>query len=287
MRLLALLSTLLVGASGVIYDDGQIHSLALLSTLLVGASGVIYDDGQSHSLDGQSLDEPISLRSSSKLTLPSGDYAIRAPAGGDAAIRLYMSSFLNATGGDIMGADAADVHPVAGAGVIVGGASRAVFSDGATVRGGNRPGADDNSGGGGDAIISQYYASNVTIYGGTFLAGKGGTSDGHSLRASYEAEIYVHGGSFYGAWVASHQGSIVVTGCVSRIGTRLVGRLEDGHSLDVQTQEEAGGKITAIRDPEICNHYRKKPSSSAVKTAGVGTTLAHLWCGIAMLRCLR
>ncbi|KAL7534685.1 hypothetical protein ACHAXR_007942 [Thalassiosira sp. AJA248-18] len=267
--------------------------------ILHTSSAVLYNDGQTHSIQ-TALNDAITLRSSSSLTLPPGDYAIRSPSGSDGAIQLYMSSSLNATGGDVMGADAdaTNDHPEAGAGVIVGGASHAVFYDGVTVRGGNHLGADAtvddqyyysvdsslrndeaillssmfdsnsnniNGGGGqgGDALISQYIGSNVTIYGGSFIAGRGSTKDGHSLHAKYEAQIHVLGGSFYGSWMASDQGSIVVNGCVSRIGTRLVGRLENGHSLDVQVFEEGEGKIVVNK----CNQYRK-PKSSAVSVMG-------------------
>ena len=65
---------------------------------------ILYNDGQTH-IQSTSLNEAISLRSSSTLTLPSGDYTIRSPSGNDSAIRLYMSSNLNATGGDIIGGD--------------------------------------------------------------------------------------------------------------------------------------------------------------------------------------
>lgn len=249
------------------------------------ASAVLYDDGQSHSVE-TSLSDSITLRSSSMLTLPPGDYTIRSPSGSDSAIRLSMSSSLNATGGDVIGGDASEDHPVAAAGVIVGSASRAVFYDGVTVRGGNHLGAHDYligssrkneiitttnfdsnvKGQGGDALVSQYFGSNVTIHGGNFMAGRGSVKDGHSLHASYEAQIHIYGGTFYGSWMARDQGSIVVNGCLSRIGTRLVGRLENGHSLDVQLFEEGEGKII-LNNPESCNHNRKS-ESSAVRVMG-------------------
>ena len=250
---------------------------------------ILYNDGQTHT-QSTSLNEAISLRSSSKLTLPSGDYTIRSPSGNDSAIRLYMSSNLNATGGDIIGGDATADHITAGEGIIVGSSSSASFYDGVTVRGGSNNVGDADSiisrerlmitreyediedinifddtkgaGQGGDALISQYFGSNVTIYGGTFMAGSGSVKDGHSLQSSYEAQIYIHGGTFYGSWLANDRGLISVTGCVNRIGNRLVGRLQNGQSLDVQLVEEGGGKIV-LNNPEKCNQYRKKDTSPA------------------------
>ena len=90
----------------------------------------------------------------------------------------------------------------------------------------------------------------MTIHGGNFLAGRGSVRDGHSLRASYDgAEIHVRGGTYYGSWMAQSGGAIVAYGCLSRIGTRLVGRLgEDGrHSLEVQVFEEGGGKSGGVQ----------------------------------------
>lgn len=248
----------------------------LLSTLLSNANAVLYNDGQSHSISSP-LNDDITLRSSSTLILPSGDYTIRSPAGSESAIRLYMSSTLNATGGDIFGADATEDHPTAGTGVIVGGASYAVFYDGVTVRGGNHLGGTSDvvttqevSGGGqgGDALISQYIYSNATIHGGSFIAGKGSIQDGHSLHAIYEGSIiHVYGGYFYGSWKVQDKGSIAVYGCVQRIGTRLVGQLENGHSLDVQVFEESEGKIVVNSSDEECNHYRKKKKKRDASSA--------------------
>jgi len=224
----------------------------------------------------------------------------------------------------VIGADASKDHPAAAAGVIVGGASRAVFYDGVTVRGGSHLGAaattydnlvddsslrsnneiidtvmtnsdisytnDVNEGQGGDALISQYFGSNVTIHGGNFLAGRGSIKDGHSLHASYEGQIHIHGGTYYGSWMARDQGSIVVNGCLSRIGTRLVGRLENGHSLDVQLFEEGGGKVT-VNSPERCNQYRKKSASPASPAASIrarmGKNIMHysLFLGMVVLYC--
>jgi len=99
------------------------------------SADVIYSDGKSHSVNA-SLDDTITLRASSTLILPHGDYTIRSPSGIDSAIRLSMSSMLNATGGDIIGGDAEGDRPP-GAGVIVGSASSADFYDGVTVRGGS------------------------------------------------------------------------------------------------------------------------------------------------------
>ena len=67
--------------------------------------------------------------------------------------------------------------------------------------------SDDAKGRGGDALVSQYLGSNVTIHGGNFLAGRGSVRDGHSLRASYDgAEIHVRGGTYYGSWMAQSGG---------------------------------------------------------------------------------
>ena len=97
---------------------------------------------------------------------------------------------------------------------------------------------DDAKGRGGDALVSQYLGSNVTIHGGNFLAG------------SYDGvEIHVRGGTYCGSWMAQSGGAIVAYGCLPRIGTRLVGRLgEDGrHSLEVQVFEEGGGKSGGVQ----------------------------------------
>mmetsp|Transcript_291 Transcript_291/g.574 ORF Transcript_291/g.574 Transcript_291/m.574 type:complete len:300 (+) Transcript_291:80-979(+) len=271
--------------------------LAILQSFPI-ASAVVYTGG-SHSVES-SLDDVIILRSSSKLTLPSGDYTIRSPSGGSdgAAILLTMSSVLNATGGDVIGGDATKDHP-ASAGVVVGSASRASFYEGVTVRGGNhlgRAGAgheemlsatnfyeDVNNGEGGDALISQYFGSNVTIHGGNFMGGQGSVQNGHSLRASYEAEIHVFGGTFYGSWLARDHGSIIVNGCLSRIGSRLVGRLQNGHSLDIQVIEDGEGTVI-LKTPETCNHYRKSDSdsdSSAARCIGGGY---YVFLGVLLLQ---
>lgn len=287
--------------------------ILILGTTSFTAEGIVlYNDGESHSIQ-TSMNDAISLRSSSALTLPPGDYTIRSPPGADSSIRLYMSSVLNATGGDIIGADASEDHPAAAAGVIVGSASRAEFNNGVTVRGGSHLGMeaddylmdpsskqnnnkivaviatndDDVKGRGGDALISQYLGSNVTIHGGNFLAGRGSIRDGHSLRASYDgAEIHVLGGTYYGSWMAQSGGTIVAYGCLSRIGTRLVGRLgEDGrHSLDVQVFEEGGGKVV-VNSPESCNRYRRKPASSAVSLRVGESGVYRSLFGLAVLLC--
>ena len=86
----------------------------------------------------------------------------------------------------------------------------------------------------------------VTVRGGS----RGSVRDGHSLRASYDgAEIHVRGGTYCGSWMAQSGGAIVAYGWLSRIGTRLVGRLgEDGrHSLEVQVFEEGGGKSGGVQ----------------------------------------
>ena len=279
----------------------MVHSYCSLQIIIyfiityISSATILYNDGQTH-IQSTSLNEAISLRSSSTLTLPSGDYTIRSPSGDDSAIRLYMSSHLNATGGDIIGGDATADHITAGAGVIVGSSSSAIFYDGVTVRGGNNNvgnadysiinkeeimttrehvdinNFDDTKGGGqgGDALISQYFGSNVTIYGGAFMAGSGSVKDGNSLQSRYEAQIHIHGGTYYGSWLAKDRGSIVVTGCVNRIGNRLVGRLQNGQSLDVQLIEEGDGKVV-LNNPEKCNQYRKKDTSPATTMGWIGS----------------
>jgi len=188
-----------------------------------------------------------------------------------------MSSTLNATGGDIMGGDATSDHPIPGAGIKVGSASTAIFYEGVTVRGGNNGAAiSDNlvdyQNRGGDALASQYFGSNITIHGGKFIAGSGGSiKDGYSLHCHGEAQIHVHGGSFYGSWKVNDRGSIVVTGCINRIGSRLVGRLQSGQSLDVQLIEENGGKVV-IENREKCNTYKKKDTTSLAFHIGMKTS---------------
>ena len=231
---------------------------------------ILYNDGQKHTIT-TNINEAILLRSST-LILPSGDYTIRSPSG-FSAIQLQMSSKLNATGGDIMGGDASSDHPIPGAGIIVGSASTAIFYEGVTVRGGNNGAAiSDNliydeydvdyQNRGGDALVSQYFGSNITIHGGKFIGGSGSIKDGYSLHCHGEAQIHVHGGSFYGSWKVNDRGSIVVTGCVNRIGSRLVGRLQSGQSLDVQLTEENGGKVI-IENREKCNTYNKKKDTTS------------------------
>lgn len=225
-----------------------------------------------------SMKQYLLLRESSTIILPFGDYTIRSPSGFD-SIQLQMSSSLNATGGDIMGGDASSDHPIPGAGIIVGSASTATFYEGVTVRGGNDGAAIsdnliydkydniDNQNQGGDALVSQYFGSNITIHGGKFIAGSG-IKDGHSLHCHGEAHIHVHGGSFYGSWKVNDRGSIVVTGCVNRIGSRLVGRLQSGQSLNVQLVEENGGKVV-IENREKCNTYKKKDTTSSASHTGM------------------
>ena len=260
------------------------HLLSLLILSLCTSSyhftsaTILYDDGQVHTTT-TNVNESILLRTSSTLILPSGDCTIRSPSG-YSAIQLQMSSTLNATGGDIMGGDASSDHPIPGAGVIVGSASTAIFYEGVTVRGGNN-GATDTSGNliydeyynfdyqnrGGDALVSQYFGSNITIHGGKFIGGSGSKMDGYSLHCHGEAQINVHGGSFYGSWKVNDRGSIVVTGCVNRIGSRLVGRLQSGQTLDVQLVEENGGKVV-IENREKCNTYKKRDTISSASHTG-------------------
>ena len=237
---------------------------------------MLYNDGQIHTIT-TNINEAILLRTSSTLILPSGDYTIRSPSG-YSAIQLQMSSSLNATGGDIMGGDASSDHPIPGAGIIVGSASTAIFYEGVAVRGGNGGAASnnlvydkydiDNPNRGGDALVSQYFGSNITIYGGKFISGSGSIMDGYSLHCHGEAQIHVHGGSFYGSWKVNDRGSIVITGCVNRIGSRLVGRLQSGQSLDVQLIEENGGKVV-IENREKCNTYKKKDTTSSASHTGM------------------
>jgi len=250
-----------------------ISSLCTSSYYFTSAT-ILYNDGQKHTIT-TNINEAILLRASSTLILPSGDYTIRSPSG-YSAIQLQMSSTLNATDGDIIGGDASSYLPIPGAGIIVGSASTAIFYEGVTVRGGNNGAANsdnriyydeydniDNKNRGGDALISQYFGSNITIHGGKFIAGSGGSmKDGYSLHCHGEAHIYVHGGSFYGSWKVNDRGLIVVTGCVNRIGSRLVGRLQSGQSLDVQLIEENGGKVV-IENREKCNTYKKKGTTSS------------------------
>lgn len=201
----------------------------------------------------------------------------------------------------MIGGDASKEHPAAAVGVIVGSASRAFFADGVSVRGGNNLGADHyyddessrhieiltkNAGGnakghGGDSLTTQYLGSSVIIHGGNFIAGRGTVKDGHSLLASHEAQIHVYGGSYYGSWMARHHGSIVVNGCLSRVGTRLVGRLRSGHSLDVQVFEEGGGRII-LNTKDTCESYRK-PESSSTKATG---NKYFLFFGLMVMMCL-
>jgi len=255
------------------------HLLSLLilslctSSYCFTSATILYNDGQKHTIT-TNTNEAIILRTSSTLILPSGDYTIRSSSG-YSAIQLQMSSTLNATGGDIISGDASSDHPIPGAGIIVGSASTAILYEGVTVRAGNNGVAAndniiyydeydiDNQNQGGDALISQYFGSNITIHGGKFIAGSGGSmKDGYSLHCHGEAHIYVHGGSFYGSWKVNDRGLIVVTGCVNRIGSRLVGRLQSGQSLDVQLIEENGGKVV-IENREKCNTYKKKGTTSS------------------------
>ena len=268
----------MVRADGI--SSMMFHLLSLLILSLCTSSNyftsatILYNDGQTHTIT-TNINEAILLRESSTLILPSGDYTIRSPSGFDSGIKLQMSSNLNATGGDIIGGDASSDHPIPGAGIIVGSASTATFYEGVTVRGGNNGAADtsdnliydeyyniDNQNQGGDALVSQYFGSNITIHGGKFIGGSGSIKDGYSLHCHGEAQIHVHGGSFYGSWKVNDRGSIVVTGCVNRIGSRLVGRLQSGQSLDVQLIEENGGKVI-IENREKCNTYKKKKDTTS------------------------
>jgi len=207
-----------------------------------------------------------------------------------------MSSTLNATGGDIISGDASSDHPIPGAGIIVGSASTAIFYEGVTVRGGNNGAADtsdnliydeydvDYQNRGGDALVSQYFGSNITIYGGKFISGSGSIMDGYSLHCHGEAHIHVHGGSFYGSWKVNDRGSIVVTGCINRIGSRLVGRLQSGQSLDVQLTEENGGKVI-IENREKCNTYKKKDTTSSASHTGMKKMMRSICLLLGLIIC--
>lgn len=221
-----------------------------------------------------------------------------------------MSSTLNATGGEIIGCDASPssssdgLGTEAGAGVIVGSASRAEFYSGATIRAGNHFGYDENfsfssdgrilnvtatvidslqvphtnpksisiTGKGGDAIIGQYFGSTITIHGGSFVAGRGSASDGHSLHLAYDARADVYGGDYHGSWLARDRGVIVAFGCLSRVGDRLVGKLQDGTPLDVQVVERDGGVVIAsLPEGDRCK------DDSGSKSSGEKLRFGAIW----------
>ena len=214
-------------------------------------------------------------------------------------MRLYMSSSLNMTNGEIIGGDIDDDSHAdgkdtwIGAGVVVGSASQAEFHEGATVRGGSHVGklmtADGQltsfeqetnnlqSGKGGDALVGLYFSSTITIRGGNFIGGRGSSSYGHSLHVAYEAQANVYGGSFQGSFLARDRGVIVVHGCVSRVGNRLVGHLDNGDSVDIELVEE-GGKVI-VQEPKFaqaCSKYHRTSSSGKI---GTGLFFGILWIG--------
>eukprot|EP00804_Cyclotella_cryptica_P029286 CCRYP_011711-RA/>CCRYP_011711-RA protein AED:0.04 eAED:0.04 QI:0/-1/0/1/-1/0/1/0/198 len=164
-----------------------------------------------------------------------------------------------------------------GVGVIVGSDSRAVFYDGATVRGGNHLAdalevADApefstyyHSRKGGDAVVGLYFGSLITIKGGNFIGGRGPSMNGHSLHIAYEAQVY--GGSFQGSFLARDRGAIVLHGCLSRVGNRLLGHLEQGDRVNLQIVEETGGAVIveAPKQIETCSKYKKKSSGESIR----------------------
>jgi hypothetical protein len=261
--------------------------LLLLSTLhqtAKTAALILYDDGSVHSIT-ESINDSINLRSSSSLIFDDDSrHVIRAPKGSESAVRLYMSSLLNMTSGEIIGGELEDVGDhsngddnLSGAGVIVGSASRAEFNNGATVRGGSH--ASDivtsdsqvqiaesatnlQSGKGGDALIGLYFGSSIIIKGGIFIGGRGISINGHSLHVAYDAQAQVYGGSFEGSFLARDRGAIVVHGCLSRVGNRLVGHFENGDEVDLQLVEENGGQVVveAPKHFEACSKYNKRSS---------------------------
>jgi hypothetical protein len=276
-----------------------LSNLFLLSILLLittkTSALILYDDGSSHSIT-ESINDAVNLRSGSTLLFSGEDYSIRAPQGSESAVRLYMSSTLNMTSGEIIGGDleGGNTAPVEkdtliGVGVIVGSASVADFHSGATVRGGSHVGElvtlvdgqvskEVQSGKGGDALVGLYFSSTITIHGGNFIGGRGILNYGHSLHVAYEAVANVYGGSFQGSFLARDRGVIIVHGCLSRVGNRLVGHLDSGDSIDVELVEENGGQVV-VQIPKFaqtCERYRRRSSGQQL---GVGVVLAFnlLW----------
>ena len=200
-------------------------------------------------------------------------------------------------GGDIDGVDSVkEEDTLIGAGVVVGSASRAEFHEGATVRGGSHVGGlitsdgeissyeqetNLQSGKGGDALVGLYFSSTITIRGGNFIGGRGSSSNGHSLHVAYEAQANVYGGSFQGSFLARDRGVIVVHGCVSRVGNRLVGHLDNGDSVDIQFVEEGGQVI--IQAPsfaQACSKYHRTSSSEKIRA---GFFFGAFWIGWLLL----
>lgn len=186
-----------------------------------------------------------------------------------------------------------------GAGVIVGSASTAEFHKGATVRGGSHVTGDElitsdgriplveevtipqSNNKGGDSLVGLYFGSSIIVHGGNFIAGRGSSSYGHSLHVAYEAQADVYGGSFQGSFLARDRGVIIVHGCLSRVGNRLVGHLENGDSVDLELVEQNGGKVV-VETPKFdesgttiwgCNRYHR---SSGGKMS-IGTFLKTVW----------
>eukprot|EP00956_Cyclotella_meneghiniana_P002887 scaffold3416_cov76-Cyclotella_meneghiniana.AAC.6 len=289
----------------------SLTNLLLLSLLQLTTKSnalVLYDDGSSHSVT-DNINDAVNLRSSSALDFSGDHHTIRAPKGSESAVRLYMSSTLNMTTGEIIGGDLDDdnsdgssssveeKHSLVGAGVIVGSASIAEFHKGATVRGGSHVSVGDeliasdgripyvveevttdlqSNSKGGDSLIGLYFGSSIIIHGGNFIAGRGSSSYGHSLHLAYEAQANVYGGSFQGSFLARDRGVIVVHGCLSRVGNRLVGHLENGDSVDLELVEQNGGKVV-VETPKFdetgttiwgCNRYHRTSSGGKI---GVGT----------------
>ena len=289
---------------------------AAVSVVIILTSGVnhtaeavtTFADGQTHYLN-TTINDTFNLKSSSSLTLPEGNYVIRAPKGSESAIRLTMSSTLNVNGGDIIGCDAAaavgnaESTTPAGVGIIVGSASKAEFYNGATVRGGNHLGAGtlsaklasdyfsreylqkdpeefyrSNIGGiGGDALIGQYFGTKIKIHGGNFIAGRGSASDGNSLRLSYDAQAEIYGGDYKGAWLAVDGGTIAAYGCFTSVGNRLVGKFHDGTPLDVQVIERSGGSVKAYENSPGEPDGKKCAKSYHYKSSAAQVYLNFVW----------
>jgi hypothetical protein len=208
-----------------------------------------------------------------------------------------MSSTLNMTSGEIVGGDLVDGNSVVekdtfiGVGVVVGSASIAEFHSGATVRGGSHVGGLVTSDGnvlvseelqsgnkGGDALIGLYFSSTITIHGGNFIGGRGISSYGNSLHVAYEAVANVYGGSFQGSFLARDRGVIIVHGCLSRVGNRLIGHLDSGDSIDVELVEDNGGQVV-VQTPKFaqtCERYRRRSYGEQTRIGAV-LTFNMLW----------
>lgn len=271
-----------------IWHKALTNLLLTLSLLCVDSIAVVlYDDGSLHSIK-EAINDTVNLRSSSSLVFSNSQVVIRAPNGSESAVCLYTSSSLNMTTGEVFGGDLegeADESQgkdnLCGVGVIVGSASKAEFRHGATVRGGNyvaesmemaanvgalQSSTDFHSRKGGDAVVGLYFGSLITIKGGNFIGGRGTSLDGHSLHVAYEVHAEVYGGFFQGSFLARDRGAIVVHGCLSRVGNRLVGHLDEGDQVDLQIVEETGGEVIveAPKHRESCSEYNSKSSGERI-----------------------